>query len=142
MTLESLVGTKRILVVMGPGGVGKTTLAATLGLEAARRGRRALVLTIDPAMRLADALGLGSFSAGDHHMLPEETLSRSGVPAKRPLRVAMLDTARLLGIASLNRRACPTSTARGLGAKNTMPMASAPSSTGSEPSARATTSRP
>lgn len=96
MTLESLVGTRRILVVMGPGGVGKTTLAATLGLEAARQGRRALVLTIDPAMRLADALGLGGFSAGDHHMLSEDTLSRAGVPARRPLFVAMLDTGRSL----------------------------------------------
>lgn len=96
MSLEALVSAKRILVVMGPGGVGKTTLAAALGLEAAVQGRRALVLTIDPAMRLADALGLGGFSAGDHHMLPEDTLSRSGVPAKTPLSVAMLDTGRSL----------------------------------------------
>ena len=96
MTLESLIGSRRILVVMGPGGVGKTTLAATLGLEAARQGRRALVLTIDPAMRLADALGLGSLTAGDHHMLPEDTLTRAGVPARRPLFVAMLDTGRSL----------------------------------------------
>jgi anion-transporting ArsA/GET3 family ATPase len=96
MTLGSLIGNRRILVVMGPGGVGKTTLAATLGLEAAAQGRRALVLTIDPAMRLADALGLDGFSPGDHHMLPEDTLSRSGVPAKRPLSVAMLDTGRSL----------------------------------------------
>jgi len=96
VTLEHLINTKRILVVMGPGGVGKTTLAATLGLEAARQSRRALVLTIDPAMRLADALGLGNFSAGDHHKLPEDTLCRAGVPAKRPLFVAMLDTGRSL----------------------------------------------
>jgi anion-transporting ArsA/GET3 family ATPase len=96
VTLESLIGTRRILVVMGPGGVGKTTLAATLGLEAARQGRRALVLTIDPAMRLADALGLGGFSAGDHHMLPKDSLARSGVTAAAPLFVAMLDTGRSL----------------------------------------------
>jgi anion-transporting ArsA/GET3 family ATPase len=96
VTLETLIGAKRILVVMGPGGVGKTSLAAALGLEAAVRGRRALVLTIDPAMRLADALGLGGFSAGDHHMLPEDTLARSGVPTKAPLFVAMLDTGRSL----------------------------------------------
>ena len=96
MTLESLTGTRRILVIMGPGGVGKTTLAATLGLEAARQGRRALVLTIDPAMRLADALGLGGFSAGDHHMLPKDTLINAGVPVTTPLFVAMLDTGRSL----------------------------------------------
>lgn len=43
---------------MGPGGVGKTTVAAALGLAAARGGRRVLVLTIDPSRRLAQALGL------------------------------------------------------------------------------------
>ena len=48
----------RLVVCVGPGGVGKTTLAAALALENARRGRKALVLTIDPAKRLADALGL------------------------------------------------------------------------------------
>ncbi len=49
---------KGILVCVGSGGVGKTTTAATLGLMAARRGRRTLVLTIDPAKRLANSLGL------------------------------------------------------------------------------------
>ncbi len=49
---------KRILVCVGSGGVGKTTTAATLALMAARRGRRTLVLTIDPAKRLANSLGL------------------------------------------------------------------------------------
>ena len=48
----------RVLVCAGTGGVGKTTIAAALALEAACRGRRTLVLTIDPARRLADALGL------------------------------------------------------------------------------------
>ena len=43
---------------MGPGGVGKTTVAAALGLAAARRGRRVIVVTIDPSRRLAQALGL------------------------------------------------------------------------------------
>ena len=47
-----------VIVCCGSGGVGKTTTAAVLGLEAARRGRRAVVVTIDPARRLADALGL------------------------------------------------------------------------------------
>jgi len=49
---------KRILVCVGSGGVGKTTTAATLALVAARRGLRTLVLTIDPAKRLANSLGL------------------------------------------------------------------------------------
>ena len=48
----------RILVTVGTGGVGKTTVSAAIGLEAARRGKHVLVLTIDPARRLADALGV------------------------------------------------------------------------------------
>jgi anion-transporting ArsA/GET3 family ATPase len=47
-----------VVVCCGSGGVGKTTVAAAIGLGAARRGRRAVVVTIDPARRLADALGL------------------------------------------------------------------------------------
>lgn len=53
-----IFSSKRILVCVGSGGVGKTTTAAALALEAARRGKRALVLTIDPARRLANSLGL------------------------------------------------------------------------------------
>ena len=48
----------QVVVCCGSGGVGKTTTAAVIGLEAARAGRRAVVVTIDPARRLADALGL------------------------------------------------------------------------------------
>ena len=48
----------RSLLVTGAGGVGKTTISAALGIAAARSGTRTLVLTVDPARRLADALGL------------------------------------------------------------------------------------
>ncbi|MFJ2028309.1 ArsA family ATPase [Streptosporangium sp. NPDC087985] len=48
----------RIIVCCGSGGVGKTTTAAALGLRAAERGRSAVVLTVDPARRLAQAMGL------------------------------------------------------------------------------------
>lgn len=58
MTLAELVDSARIIVTAGSGGVGKTTAAAVIALEGARRGRRAVVVTIDPAKRLADALGL------------------------------------------------------------------------------------
>lgn len=57
MLLDCLVR-HRIVVCVGGGGVGKTTTAAALALEAARRGRRTVVLTVDPARRLKDALGL------------------------------------------------------------------------------------
>src|SRR4051794_41791749 len=48
----------RIVVCCGAGGVGKTTVAASLGLRAAEQGRRGVVLTIDPARRPAPAMGL------------------------------------------------------------------------------------
>ena len=50
----------RIIVCCGSGGVGKTTTAAALGLRAAERGRHGVVLTVDPARRLAQSMGLGS----------------------------------------------------------------------------------
>ena len=56
--LQSVIETARVVICCGSGGVGKTTTAAALGLRAARAGRRAVVVTIDPAKRLADALGL------------------------------------------------------------------------------------
>jgi anion-transporting ArsA/GET3 family ATPase len=60
--LSDLVEARSIIVCCGSGGVGKTTVSAAFALEAARRGRRACVVTIDPARRLADALGLSSLS--------------------------------------------------------------------------------
>ncbi len=48
----------RAIIVTGAGGVGKTTVSAGLGVAAARQGARTLVMTVDPARRLADALGL------------------------------------------------------------------------------------
>jgi anion-transporting ArsA/GET3 family ATPase len=61
VTLEQLVERQRLLVCVGSGGVGKTTTAAALALKAALQGRRVLVLTIDPARRLANSLGLSEF---------------------------------------------------------------------------------
>ena len=57
---------KRIIVCCGSGGVGKTTLAAALALRAAELGRRTVVLTIDPARRLAQALGLQELDNTPH----------------------------------------------------------------------------
>jgi anion-transporting ArsA/GET3 family ATPase len=56
-----LLSDKRVLVCVGSGGVGKTTTSAALALQAALAGKRTLVLTIDPARRLANALGLQEF---------------------------------------------------------------------------------
>lgn len=61
--VDRLLSEATVLVVVGPGGVGKTTLAAALGARAAiEHGRRALVVTVDPARRLADALGVGAIT--------------------------------------------------------------------------------
>jgi anion-transporting ArsA/GET3 family ATPase len=57
-SLDELIRTASVVVCCGSGGVGKTTTAATLGVAAALRGRRAVVVTIDPARRLAEALGM------------------------------------------------------------------------------------
>ncbi|WCO66600.1 ArsA family ATPase [Iamia majanohamensis] len=57
-SLAALVDRAEIVICCGSGGVGKTTSAAVLATRAARQGRRAVVVTIDPARRLADALGL------------------------------------------------------------------------------------
>ena len=82
--LLDLLDTKEMVVVCGSGGTGKTTVAAALGVQAATRlGGRVLVLTVDPARRLADALGLAG-ALGN-------TPVRVDVPGAE-LWMAMLDT--------------------------------------------------
>ena len=61
MRLEDLLEEKKILVCCGGGGVGKTTTAAAIAIRAAMLGHRTLVLTIDPARRLANALSVTEF---------------------------------------------------------------------------------
>jgi anion-transporting ArsA/GET3 family ATPase len=56
--IEALLAQKKIILCLGGGGVGKTTVSAALALAAALRGRRVALLTIDPAKRLKDALGM------------------------------------------------------------------------------------
>ncbi len=67
--LDELLAERSLVVTAGPGGVGKTTTAAALGLAAARAGRRTVVMTVDPARRLAEALGLDLVD--DEHRDPE-----------------------------------------------------------------------
>lgn len=59
MTVAEAIDGARVVLCVGSGGVGKTTTAAAIAVEAARRGRVTAVLTVDPAQRLKDALGLG-----------------------------------------------------------------------------------
>jgi len=88
--LQRLTAKRRVVVCAGAGGVGKTTIAAALSLAAARRGRRVLCLTIDPARRLADSLGL-SLKPGVEVEVKSELLASPGAPATGSLSVAMLD---------------------------------------------------
>ena len=60
--MKELATERAIVVCCGSGGVGKTTTAAALALEGAKQGKRSCVVTIDPAKRLADALGLSELT--------------------------------------------------------------------------------
>ena len=55
--IEQMLLTQRVIIVIGAGGVGKTTSSVALAIHAARLGRRVALLSIDPAKRLAAALG-------------------------------------------------------------------------------------
>ena len=67
--LALVLANAELLVTCGPGGVGKTTTAAALGLAAARAGRRVVVVTVDQARRLADALGMDDHSGHEPHVV-------------------------------------------------------------------------
>ncbi len=91
-TLEQLLAAKEIAISCGAGGVGKTTAAAALGAMAATHlGGRVLVLTVDPARRLANALGLEQFGNVETRVPPEE-FAEAGVEPRGELYAAMLDT--------------------------------------------------
>ncbi|HWO68843.1 MAG TPA: ArsA-related P-loop ATPase [Umezawaea sp.] len=78
----------RVLVCCGSGGVGKTTTAAAIAVRAAERGRRTVVLTIDPARRLAQSLGLRELDNSPREVKTE------GFEPKGELHAMMLDMRR------------------------------------------------
>ncbi|MBF0227491.1 MAG: AAA family ATPase [Desulfobacterales bacterium] len=82
-----------IIVCCGSGGVGKTTISATLGLHGALTGQKTLVLTIDPARRLADSLGIGSLEY-EVQKVPDEKFKALGIDPAGELYAMMLDTKR------------------------------------------------
>jgi anion-transporting ArsA/GET3 family ATPase len=91
---QDVIDSSSVIVCCGSGGVGKTTTAAVLGLEAARRGRRAVVVTIDPAKRLADALGLeGGLAAEPQRIDIGRGDAESDLEQTGELWAMMLDTA-------------------------------------------------
>jgi anion-transporting ArsA/GET3 family ATPase len=87
-----LVAAKEILICCGSGGVGKTTVAAaTAAMAAVRQGGKVLVLTVDPAKRLANALGLHALGNAEIQV-PEEDFAAAGASVRGQLWAAMLDT--------------------------------------------------
>ncbi|MFM8626999.1 MAG: ArsA family ATPase [Actinomycetota bacterium] len=88
MTTRAMFDEARLVLVCGSGGTGKTTTAAGVGLAAARQGRKVLVITVDPARRLAQALGLGDSVRNDEHEVDDPAVRASG----GHLTVTMLDT--------------------------------------------------
>ena len=91
-SMDSLLATKEIAVACGPGGVGKTTTAAASALMAAiNHGSKVLVLTVDPAKRLANALGLDGIG-NTEHKVPDSAFAAAGVKPRGELWAAMLDT--------------------------------------------------
>lgn len=87
--LEPLIRDKRVIVCCGAGGVGKTTTAAAIGVASAVQGRKALVLTIDPARRLAEAMGIPEASRTPSPV-PRAKLATLGVPVQGELDAWML----------------------------------------------------
>jgi anion-transporting ArsA/GET3 family ATPase len=89
--LDGLLAAKEMVLVCGSGGVGKTTTSAALGVQAAMElGGRVLVLTVDPARRLADALGLGAGGIANAEVrIPDDRFPK---PPRGELWMAMLDT--------------------------------------------------
>ncbi len=81
-----------VVLCAGPGGVGKTTTSAAIAVAAARSGKKVLVLTIDPAKRLADALGVSLDNTA--RRIQPETLEKNGIYAAGEIWALMLDAAR------------------------------------------------
>ena len=91
-TIAELVEQRHIVICCGTGGVGKTTTAATLAIEGARRGRDTVVVTIDPAKRLANTLGI-AYLSNTAHEIPRERWDPDGtVSGDGRLHALMLDT--------------------------------------------------
>jgi anion-transporting ArsA/GET3 family ATPase len=99
LAIDQLIDDRRtrIIVCCGSGGVGKTTIAAAIGLRAAERGRHVVVLTVDPARRLAQSMGLTSLD-NTPRPVTGVRLGRSGHPdgAEPPgsMHAMMLDMKR------------------------------------------------
>jgi anion-transporting ArsA/GET3 family ATPase len=93
VNVAELLDGKRVCVCAGSGGVGKTTTSAVIALGMAARGAKVAVVTIDPAKRLANALGLDELENEPRRVAPER-LARSGLRLEGELWAMMLDPKR------------------------------------------------
>ncbi|HKE81635.1 MAG TPA: ArsA family ATPase, partial [Solirubrobacteraceae bacterium] len=84
---------KRIVICAGSGGVGKTTTSAALAMGLAAEGARVAVVTIDPARRLADALGVDELG-NEPHLVDPDRLAGHGIEVRGELWAMMLDPKR------------------------------------------------
>ena len=92
-SMREVVEQYDVIVCCGSGGVGKTTTAAVIGIDAARLGRRVVVVTIDPAKRLADALGLTTGLSSSPQRIDGLDLGARDAGDAGELWAMMLDTA-------------------------------------------------
>jgi anion-transporting ArsA/GET3 family ATPase len=92
-SLRGRLAGKRVLICVGAGGVGKTTTSAALALALAIEGRRVAVVTIDPARRLASALGLRELTP-EPRQIPAQAFAEQGLHPKGELWAMMLDAKR------------------------------------------------
>lgn len=88
--LLAMVEGRRVVVVAGAGGVGKTTVSAALALGLAARGARVAVVTIDPARRLATALGINDLGDTPHRVDPAR-VEAAGIPMRGSMDALQLD---------------------------------------------------
>ena len=91
-SVAELVHDKRILICAGPGGVGKTTTSAAIAAGMAARGLKVAVLTIDPAKRLADSLGLPELGNVERQVDPALFTKAGADPGDGELWAMMLDS--------------------------------------------------
>jgi anion-transporting ArsA/GET3 family ATPase len=93
VSLAEVLEKSQVVVCVGAGGGGKTTTAAALAVHAAMNGKRVLCLTIDPARRLANSLGLSEMHAEEQD-ISKALFAEHGLPLRGSLSAMMLDTKR------------------------------------------------
>lgn len=91
---SSLLAEAKVLIAVGPGGVGKTSTSAAIAMAAAREGKRVIVLTIDPARRLANALGLPEIGNEEADVTAAAFRAAGLEPPRGRLTAMMLDIKR------------------------------------------------